>query len=118
MWRWLSLYLERPRKPLYGTVTYPYLHARQIQNVLLELPEDLQVPDDKEETCQLKCDKLFLDSIHEAANTIIHRHLEIKMVDHHPDKPYPMDKVYTAAIFLLPGTAAVASTSIASSSPA
>ncbi|KAG2155019.1 uncharacterized protein EDB93DRAFT_1247974 [Suillus bovinus] len=34
------------------------------------------------------------------------------MTLHHPDEPYPMDKVYEAAVFLLPGTVAVVATSI------
>ncbi|KAG2101829.1 uncharacterized protein F5147DRAFT_561148, partial [Suillus discolor] len=66
---------------------------------------------------ELERDRLFLDGIHETANTTICRRLEIKMIDHHPDEPYPMDQVYTAAVFLLPGTAAVINTSIASPSP-
>lgn len=72
----------------------------------------------KKKLAELERDKLFLDGIHETTNAIIRRRLEIKMVDHHPDEPYPIDQVYTAAVFLLPGTAPVVSTSASFSSPA
>ncbi|KAG2101609.1 uncharacterized protein F5147DRAFT_776611 [Suillus discolor] len=71
----------------------------------------------KKKLAELECNKLFLDGIHETTNTIIRRHLEIKMVDHHSDEPYLMDQVYTTAVFLLSRTMVVVTTSVASPLP-
>jgi hypothetical protein len=38
------------------------------------------------------------------------QHLLIKFPDHHPNNPYPMNDVHTAAHFLLPGIASIAAT--------
>jgi hypothetical protein len=71
----------------------------------------------KKKLSELERNQLFQEGFHADISAHLRHRLSILHTDHHPGEPYEFDKVYAAAVFLLPGTSAVTIPALAQPSP-
>jgi hypothetical protein len=96
--------VQEPREAMWGTSKNGDYNGSAVCNIRLHFPKNCDGVEEAKMIEDLEMCRWYYNTLDPIFCLRLDRRLEAKNLDHDPAEPYPMDKMFNAASYILKGT--------------